>query len=362
MEDDKINIEYEKKEYIFKIIYLIRINLPSSEFIYIFMFFLKSIGLLLISTSLNDWANQESINDELNNIQNNNSTSLYSSNFSNFINEFLSKLLINGNDLKIINKYYQELCIFGFCILFIYISVVIFGFIYMRNKYFNNNNMISSLEKKMKIINKSSNFEKKLFKIISYSFFFISFFHQYIIEYYSFGFIGYVAYLFGIFNSNDFYNRNDTYSSSIKKHFKNLWINPIISLVINIITIILILVIFIFFMILNSTKTLFINNGYSIYGNKLYLIIKIIMYNFNPLYGLINLFSKGIKIKISIIFMIFLIITFLIEIIVFFYKFCFYPNILSYLCIFFELFSFFSNISELIIYLTDSKINSLQFF
>jgi len=361
MEDDKINIDYEKKEYIFKIIYLIRINLPSSEYVYIYMFFLKSIGHLLISTSLSDLTYQESKTDELNNSKNNNSNSLYTSNFTNFITQFLANLLINGNDLKIINKHYQELCIFGFGILLIYISVVIFGFIYMRNKYYNNT-MITSTEKKMKIINKNSYYEKKLFKIISYIFFFISFFHQYIIEYYSFGFIGYIFYLFGIFNSDSFYNRKDAYSSSIKEHFKNLSINPIIFLVINIITIILILVIFILFMILNSTKTLFINNGYSIYGNKIYLIIKIIIYNFNPLYGLINTFSKEIKIKITIIIMIILIVTFLIEIIISFYKFCFYPNKLSYLCIFFELFSLFSNISELIIYLTGSKINSLNFF
>ena len=357
MEDDKINIDYERKEYIFRIIYLIRINLPSSEYVYIFMFFLKSIGYLLISTSLNDWTYQESKYDEINDTKNSNSTS----NFTNFINIVFSNLLINGNDLRIINKYYQELCILGFCILVIYILVVIFGFIYMRNKYFNNT-ILTSTEKKMKIVNKSSKFEKTLFKIISYFFFFISFFHQYIIEYYSFGFMGYISYLLGIFNSNSFYNRNDAYSSSIKEHFKNLSINPIIFLVINIIAIFLVLIIFILFMILNSTKALFINNGYSIYGNKIYLIIKIIIYNFNPLYGLINTFSLEMRIKITIIIMIILIVIFLIEIIISFYKFCFYPNKLSYFCIFFEIFSLFSNISELIIYLTDSRINSLKFF
>ena len=115
-------------------------------------------------------------------------------------------------------------------------------------------------------------------------------------------------------------------------------------------------------MILNSTKTLFTNNGYSIYGNKIYLIIKIIIYNFNPLYGLINTFSTEMRIKMTIIIMIVLIVAFLIEIIISFYKFCFYPNKLSYFCIFFEIFSLFSNISELIIYLTDSRINSLNFF
>ena len=360
MEDDKINIDYEKKEYIFRIIYLIRINLPSSEYVYISMFFLKSIGHLLLSTSLNDFAYQESIYDELNNAENNNSTSLYSSGFTNFINIFFSNLLINGNDFRIINIYYQELCTFGFFILLIYISVIIFGFVYMRNKYFNNT-IITSTEKKMKIINKSSNFEKKLFKIISYFFFFISFFHQYIIEYYSFGFIGYIFYLTDLFNSDIFYNRKDAYSS-IKEHFKNLSINPIFILMINTISIILTLINFILFMILNSTKTLFINNGFSFYGNKIYLIIKIIIYNFNPFYGLIKSFPAKIRTKISLIIMIILIIIILMEIIISFYKFCFYPNIPSYFCIFFEIFSFFSNISELIIYLTDSKVYSLKFF
>ena len=130
MEDGKINIEYEKQEYLFRIIYLIRINLPSSEKVYFFMIFLKSIGYLLISMSLNDLSFQKNENDEINNNKN--------THFYNFIYIFLSNLLINGNNLNSINKNYQELCIAGFCILFIYIIFIIFGFIYMKNKYFNN--------------------------------------------------------------------------------------------------------------------------------------------------------------------------------------------------------------------------------
>ena len=76
MENDKINIDYEKKEYIFRIIYLIRINLPSAEYVYISMFFLKSIGHLLISNSLNNLTYQESKYDELNNDKNKNSNLL----------------------------------------------------------------------------------------------------------------------------------------------------------------------------------------------------------------------------------------------------------------------------------------------
>jgi len=72
----------------------------------------------------------------------------------------------------------------------------------------------------MKKIAKSSNFEKKLFKIISYFFFLISFFHQNIIEYYIFGFIGYLLYLFGILDSKVFDISNEAYSTSIKDHIK----------------------------------------------------------------------------------------------------------------------------------------------
>jgi hypothetical protein len=115
-------------------------------------------------------------------------------------------------------------------------------------------------------------------------------------------------------------------------------------------------------MIINSTKILFINNGFSFYSNNLFLIIKLIIYNFNPLYGIVNTLSNDIRIKTTISFMIFFIIIIVIEIILSFYKFCCYPNIFSYLCFFFEIFALFSNITELIIYLTESKINSLNFF
>ena len=353
MEDGKINIEYEKQEYLFRIIYLIRINLPSSEYVYLFMFLLKSIGYLLISISLNDLSYKNNENDEINNNKN--------TKFNDFIYNFLSSLLINGNNLNILNKNYQELCIAGFLILFIYILITYFGFIYMKKKYFNNTK-ITSTEKKMKKITKNSKFEKKLFKIISYFFFLISFFHQYIIEYYIFGFIGYLLYLLGILDSKNFDTNKDAYTIPIKEHIKNLYFHPIFILVINLTTIILILIIFIQFMIINSTKTLFINNGFPIYSNKMFLIIKIIIYNFNPLYGLVNSLSNDIRSKIIIPIMIILIILFLIEIALSYYKFCFYPNISNYLCFFFEIFSLFSNITELIIYLTESEINSLKFF
>ena len=53
MEENKDNMIFEKNEYKFKILYLIRKNLPKSEFLYILMFFLKYIGIILFSISLN---------------------------------------------------------------------------------------------------------------------------------------------------------------------------------------------------------------------------------------------------------------------------------------------------------------------
>ena len=100
-------------------------------------------------------------------------------------------------------------------------------------------------------------------------------------------------------------------------------------------------------MLINSTKTLFLNNGFCFYNNKINLIIKIIIYNFNPLYGIFNTFPKSIRANVIILIMIILIVIILIDIIISFYKFCFYPNIFNYLCFFFEIFSFFANINNI---------------
>ena len=135
MDEDKINIDYENNEYLYKIIYLIRINIPSSEYIYIIMFLLKYIGLILLSISLNQWNNKIYINDEEENYNNNNNS--FSNNFYNNINSFFSKLLINGNNLNILNQHYQIFCMTGFSILLIYIVIIIYGFVYMKKKYYN---------------------------------------------------------------------------------------------------------------------------------------------------------------------------------------------------------------------------------
>ena len=345
MEEDEIHMEFEQSEYIYKVIYLVRINLPSSEIIYFIMFLLKYLGLFAFSTSLNNNNETTEINSQL------------SYNYYGSINFFLKKFLITGDSLKILDRNYQEICIIGFLILILFVITIIYSIIYMKNKYYNQK-ITSNVDKKIKIINNSSKFEKKLLKIVTYIFFLIVFFHQYIIEYYLFGFIGYILNYFDIFDESLFSNNKNYY---IVNHFKNLIINPIVSIIINFITIILVLFFFISFMYINSTHALFLNNGIPFYGNKIYFLIKIIFFNFNPLYGLISSFNENIKIKVAIIINIIIVFIILLNIFICFWKFSFYPNIFNYIFLFIELLLYFSNIIELVIYLTNSQIYSLKF-
>ena len=59
MDDNDISLKNKKYIFLYKTIYLIRTNLPSSEYLYIIMFFLKYLGLILFSTSLNDSDNKD---------------------------------------------------------------------------------------------------------------------------------------------------------------------------------------------------------------------------------------------------------------------------------------------------------------
>ena len=343
-----MHLEFAKKEYLYKIIYLIRINIPSSELIYFIMFLFKYLGLFTLCTSLN------------NNSETTKSISQLSYSYYNNIDSLLKNFLITGNNLKMIEKNYQEICITGFLILIMYVVIIIYSVIHVKNKYYNEI-IISNVDKKIKNINNSSKLEKKLFKIIAYILFVIVFFHQYIIEYYFFGFIGYFLNL--VFDISDIssISKNQNYYSYMVNHFKNVRINPIAFIIVNLITIILVLFFFILFMYINSTHGLFLNNGIPFYGNKIYLLIKIIFFNFNPIYGILNTFNDNVKIKITMIINIVICFAILLDIFICFWKFSFYPSIFNYLFIFVELFLFFSNIIELIIYLTNSKIDSLKF-
>ena len=359
MEENAINIYNEKNEYLYKIIYLIRINLPSSEFIYIIMFFLKYIGIIIFGLSLNYIRKEIDITPssekDLKNLE-----SSESKNTNDNIYSFFCNFLINGNNLKILSGNYQIICIAGLGILLIYIFVFIFGFFYMRNKYYNEK-IISEIEKQIKKINNNSNFEKKFFKYMTYIFFLIVFFHQYIVEYYIFGFIGYILNILNAFESISMERLNITVFSDVDMHLKNIILNQEINIVVNSITIIIIVIFFIFFLLINSTKTIFIKNGIPLYANQKYLFIKVIILNYNSLFGMINIFENELRIKITIIVIITISILILMDIILSFYTFSFYPSKLNFVCVFIEFFVFFSIITEIIIYLIDSNMNLKEY-
>jgi hypothetical protein len=230
----------------------------------------------------------------------------------------------------------------------------------MKKKYYNQKS-ISIIEKKINKLNKKSNFEKFLFKILTYIFFLIVFFHQYIIEYYIFGFLGYILNYFNAFSQSFFDTTKNEYSSSIEPHLSNLDNNSYGIIIINGLTIIIIFIFYIIFITINSYKTLFFKNGFPLYSNKKNFFLKLIIFNFNPLFGIFNTFNNQIKIKIAIIFYIILFIILLINIIILYYNFTSYPCAMTNIFIFLDFFLLISFISELIIYLTKSYNDTFKF-
>ena len=399
MEDNKINLMFEKNEFRFKILYLIRKNLPKSEFLYLLMFFLKYIGLILFSISLNvfdtrNTSNNNSNNkdiqdrdnmhdnsdridqflsdvifrndhsmkdndkddfkDENNNISSNNALN------NNMVQKIFRKLLMNGDSYKILNNSYQYICIFGFFILDIYILLWIFVYFYMRNKYYNKT-QITITDKRIKEINQSDTFEKRLIKCLTYFLFLIVFFHQYIFEYYIFGFLGYLLNQFDALNSSEDKNDDDDYTKYINEHFQNIKLPEILIIFINLITIVILLAIFIFFILINSSKTLYISKNYPINSNQKNLILNAIILNLNPLFGIVNYFKDTTKLKFILIFIIIIIFFILIKMAISYYYYSPLPRNLERLCLFIEFFALFGCITNLITYLTKSEVNSIKF-
>ena len=122
MEDEKINIQYENNVFKFKILYLIRTNLPKSEYIYIITFLIKYIGLILFSTSLNEW-NTDQTEDNINNkgnINQNNKSSDIPTLFS--VQHFFDNFLITGHHFKVLASFYEIICLLVFCFFIIMIK------------------------------------------------------------------------------------------------------------------------------------------------------------------------------------------------------------------------------------------------
>ena len=384
MEEDKLNTIFDKKEYLFKILYLIRQNLPKSEFLYLLMFFLKYIGLILFSISLNVFAGNTNnmpnvgpsefifgsdgpmnVNNGRNPENNNNlnDSNDSSSSSDNMVQTIFRKLLINGEDIKILKNSYQIICVIGFIIFLIYISLWIFGIFYMKKKYYNKN-AISATDKKIKKINQNTKIEKNFFKYLTYILFLIIFFHQYIIEYYFFGFFGYLFNQFGLIETNEggpINHNSNEYTNNIIEHLNNSTLPQILIIITNFLTIVFILIIFVLFFLINSAKTLHITDNYPIYSDQKNLVINFIFFNLNPLFGLINTLPGEAKVKILIILIAIILILIMIKIAITYYYFSPLPYKLNYLCVFVELFCFFGCITNLLTFLTNSEVNSTKF-
>ena len=323
-------------DYLLKSIYLIRINFPASEYLYILMFLLKYLGYIIWSIYLTQ------------NLKNGHEEESK----KNLLISFLSTFLINGNNLSVLKNGYQEICIGGFIILIILLFIIFYALIYMKeqNTYLNKKNKKRNKEwyiinLKIKKISENKT-TKTIFKLISYIFFLIVFFHQYITEYYFFGFLGHILNIFGLFNDT-----TNSRVSEIDEYFSNSFLNFWILIPINLIVILIINTFLVVFMLLNINKCLFLQNGLAFTANNLYLSFKIIYFNFSPFFGIILALNKKIRVIFSIVISSIIIFLFILNNIISAKEFTAYENKLTKVCIFIESFGFTSSIFELFIFL-----------
>ena len=334
--DNKIKID-NNNYYLLYSIYIIKKGFPSFNKFYLIIILFKYFGII---------ANSRII--EMTNSENN---------FS--INKYLSIFFIFGKNYSAVVNNYQIITIIG---AFIIISFIIFQFIcflYMKARY---KNVSSLVNEQFKRININIKLEENLFKIISYFMLFVVIFHQYIIEYYFFGFFGIIYYYLGIFSKKDQFP--DIYIDNLHENLYNYFQNNnnLLIFIINTIIIIIIMIYFYIFMIFNTTKSLFSNCGISYSGNLVYLITKIIILSFQPFYGLINLYKDDTKKNIGIIINSIIIIICIISFWSCFHKFGYYPNCITNLSLFLEFFVFMTSITEIIIFFSGNKIIGKLFF
>ena len=219
---------------------------------------------------------------------------------------------------------------------------------------------INSL-KEEKMNETNENIEEILCKIIAYFLMIIIFFHQYILEYYFFGFYSFIYYQNGLFSKNgqfsDIYI--ETLHTDLYDYFSNNNHFPIF--IISLFVIIIIFSIFFCFLLLNTTKGLFLMQGMYI-GNMKFLVMKLIILSFQPLFGITNFYSQKTKIVIGLIMNIFIIICCCISFWSCLHQFGYYPNKVSNFSLFFEFFVFFTSTTEITVYLIGNRKNFVFFF
>ena len=332
---EKVDIDINNY-YLLKSCYLIRKNFPSSKPFYLIMILLKYFGIV---------ANSRIIE-----------MSLSENNLS--INKYLSNFFILGKKFSGILSHYQILTLTGAFFLIILNFFIISCFLYMKARYKNVKNLYNE---KFKEINSNNKLEEIAFKIVSFSLLLISFFHQYIIEYYFFGFYGFFYHKLGIFNKMgkfpDIYI--DNLHDELFNYFQNN--NHLLIFIFNTFVIIIVIIYFFIFMLFNSTKGLFLKHGMPYSGNSIYLIMKIIILSFQPIYSICNLYNNNQKGIFGLITNAIIIIFCLISFWSCFHLFGYYPNSITNFSLFMEFFVFNSSIIEIILYFSGNK-NDVVFF
>ena len=327
------NTKRKNNLYLLKSLFLIRKNYPHSDTFFFASFFLKYLGIIVQSRLIEMVTNKDTIS----------------------FNKYFKNLFLFGRDFSVMHKNYFTISIFGAVLILIYFIFLGFCFLYMRYKY---KNISSIIDEKAHCTNEK--FEEIIFKILSFCSIFFTFFHQYIIEYYSFGIYAFIYSQIGI----------TTKIGVSKNYATNLEIglieyldskNHIPLFIINLLVIILIIGNLTFYIVFNSVRGLFLRNGIFC-GNIKYAVLKIIFLSFQPFYVMTKFHSDDTKIVIGTIFNIIIFILCLMNIFNCFNEFSYYPNKIADMCLFIEFFVFVSSIDEIIIYHVGYKESTIFFF
>ena len=253
---------------LFKFIYLLRLHFPTSNLFFAVFFILKFIGVL-VSTH-----NIKSLED-------------FSSNKVTIVS-ILEKILVLNSSCKAISFQYQILSLIIFAILIILIVGFILIFLQIHIVFSKVNDVYEKYLTNF-TTKKSYKVHGKIFSIL---FILIVFLSQHIIEYLTFGLI-FPFYSKSFRISPQKYNSNviANVAKMINQNFINEWFIASI----NVISVIIIIALVFIFMMLNNTKSLFLNYGKSLYANISVISFLSIIFQFQAVYSIQNIFLDSDK-------------------------------------------------------------------
>ena len=333
IEINEKSIPIKNNIYLYKSFFLLKSNFPFTKTFFYVLFFLKYLGIIVDSRIIEMVTGQDTVS----------------------LNKYFKNLFIFGNDFSAMHKHYFAISLAGAIIVLMYGLYYIFCLLYMRYKYIN---ITSIMDEKAHGTNE--NFENILFKILSYFALFFIFFNQYILEYYFFGVFAFIYNQLGITSKIGVVSK---YATNLEPELLDYIDNEnhIPILIINLIVIIAMLCLLTSYLMFSSVRGLFMFEG--VYcGNIKYIILKVIMFNFQPFFVLTRFYSDDHKIKIGIIFNVFIIFFCLIMFWNCYYQFGYYPTEVTNMCLYLEFFVFVSSIDEIIIYYVGYKESSIFFF